>query len=136
VRATGTEFGRNSNETSYNKRGELKMGFEFHVHGFWLLGAVFFFLGGIFAGNLRWLYGTTQFSYGLSVVLTFVFFLIAGMLWISASVNARQEERTMTYVKTQECALRAYTNLEEDMPRPKYRGRDEEKATYLAKTQY
>ncbi len=69
------------------------MAFDWYVHGFWLFGAIFFFLGGLFAGNLRWLEGTTQFSFGISIILTFVFFLIAGMFWISASVNARQEER-------------------------------------------
>jgi hypothetical protein len=68
------------------------MSFDFHVHGLWILGAVFFFAGGIMAGNLEWIDGTTPTSFGISVVLIFVLFLIAGMLWISAAVNARQEE--------------------------------------------
>jgi len=69
------------------------MSFEFHVHGLWLLGTIFAFLGGLFAGNLRWLDGTTQFSYGLSLALTFIFLLLAGMFWISSAVNARREEQ-------------------------------------------
>lgn len=66
---------------------------DWFVHGLWLLGAVFFFLGSIIAGNLEWALGTNSTSYGVSAILGFVMFLIAGMCWISASVNARQEER-------------------------------------------
>ncbi len=69
------------------------MSFDWYVHGFWILGAVFFFFGGLFAGNLAWLEGTTVFSFGISAALTFIFFLLGGVFWISASVNARQEER-------------------------------------------
>ena len=68
------------------------MGFDFHVHGLWILGAVFFFAAGLMAGNLEWLEGTTPMSFGISVVLIFILFLIAGMFWISAAVNARHEE--------------------------------------------
>ncbi len=68
------------------------MSFDFHVHGLWILGALFFFAGGLMAGNLQWLEGTTPMSFGISVVLIFLLFLIAGMFWISASVNARHEE--------------------------------------------
>ncbi len=66
---------------------------DFYVQGFWVIGAVFFFLGGLFAGNLRWLEGTTDWSYGISIILTFAFFLLGGLFWISSAVNARQEER-------------------------------------------
>lgn len=74
------------------------MAFDFYVHGFWIIGAVFFFLGGLFAGNLRWLEGTTEFSFGVSVALTFVFFLLGGLFWISSAVNARQEEHVFEKV--------------------------------------
>jgi hypothetical protein len=67
---------------------------EFYVHGFWIIGTIFIFLGGLFAGNVRWLEGTTEFSYGLSIALTIIFFLLGGMFWISSAVNARNEERT------------------------------------------
>jgi hypothetical protein len=66
---------------------------DFYVHGFWIIGTFFFFLGGLFAGNLRWLEGTTDWSFGVSILLTFIFFLMAGMFWISSAVNARKEER-------------------------------------------
>ncbi len=68
------------------------MKFEFYVHGLWILGAVFFFLGGLIAGNIEWVEGTTTFSFWISVLLAFVLFLVAGMCWISAAVNARTEE--------------------------------------------
>jgi hypothetical protein len=69
------------------------MPFDFHVHGLWILGAVFMFIGGLVSGNVEWVEGTTEFSFGFSVLLAFVMFLIAGMCWISAAVNARQEMR-------------------------------------------
>ena len=67
------------------------MPFDFHIHGLWILGAVFMFIGGMIAGNIEWVEGTTPFSLGFSVLLAFVMFLVAGMLWISAAVNARHE---------------------------------------------
>jgi hypothetical protein len=72
------------------------MSFDFYVHGFWIIGAILFFFGGLFAGNLRWLEGTTEFSFVISVILAFVFFLLAAMFWISAAVNARKEETVRT----------------------------------------
>jgi hypothetical protein len=69
------------------------MGFDFHVHGLWILGSVFFFLGSMIAGNVEWVEGTTTLSYEISILISFVLFLIAGLLWISAAVNARHEMR-------------------------------------------
>jgi hypothetical protein len=69
------------------------MPFDFHVHGLWILGAVFMFVGGMIAGNVEWVEGTTPFSYGFSALLAFVMFLVAGLCWISSAVNARQEMR-------------------------------------------
>lgn len=81
------------------------MSFDFHVHGLWILGALFFFVAGIMAGNLQWVLGTNSVSYGISVVLIFLLFLIAAMFWISAAVNARHEEfRSYTH-KHQHCAV-------------------------------
>ena len=69
------------------------MTFEFHVHGLWILGAVFLFIGSLIAGNIEWVEGTTEFSFAFSALLAFVMLLIAGMCWISAAVNAKQEMR-------------------------------------------
>ena len=68
------------------------MGFDFHVHGRWVLGAAFFFVAGIMAGNLQWVAGTTEVSFAISVILIFLLFLVAAMFWISAAVNARNDE--------------------------------------------
>lgn len=71
----------------------INMGLDFYVHGLWILGAVFLLVGGLFAGNLQWLEGTTAASMSLSVILTFVLFLLGGLFWVSAAVNAREEQR-------------------------------------------
>ena len=60
---------------------------DFYVHGFC-----------IFAGNIRWLEGTTEFSFGLSMLLAFIFFLLGGMFWISSAVNARKEEKVFEQI--------------------------------------
>ncbi|MFH0832925.1 MAG: hypothetical protein V1900_04350 [Candidatus Aenigmatarchaeota archaeon] len=69
------------------------MPFDFHVHGLWILGSIFLFIGCLIASNIEWVVGTTDFSFWFSVILAFVMLLVAGMLWISASVNARHELR-------------------------------------------
>lgn len=68
------------------------MPFDFHVHGLWLLGTVFLFLGGMIAGNIEWVEGTTIFSFWLAILISVFMLLVAGMCWISAAVNARHEE--------------------------------------------
>ncbi|MBI2972013.1 MAG: hypothetical protein HYY37_06335 [Candidatus Aenigmarchaeota archaeon] len=67
--------------------------FDIYVHGFCILGAIFFFAGAFIAGNVEWVEGTTQSSFWLAALLAFVMFVLAGFLWVSAAVNARQEER-------------------------------------------
>ena len=67
--------------------------FDFYTHGLWLLGAVFFFVGAIIAGNLRWVEGTTEASFLLAILLSFSLFAVAGLLWISAGINAALERR-------------------------------------------
>lgn len=69
------------------------MGFDFHVHGLWILGSVFFLIGGLMSGNIEWVEGTTEASYWLSILLAFLMFLVAGMCWISSAVNARKEQK-------------------------------------------
>lgn len=69
------------------------MTFEFHVHGLWIIGAIVLLLGSMIAGNLEWVEGTTEASFILSIIIALVLILVAGMLWISAAVNARHEFR-------------------------------------------
>jgi membrane protein YdbS with pleckstrin-like domain len=65
----------------------------FYVQGLWILGSVFMLLGAVIAGNIEWVEGTTTWSFGISVLIAFAFFLVAGLCWISSAVNARKEER-------------------------------------------
>lgn len=67
--------------------------FDWYVHGLWILGSVFGFAGAMLAGNIEWVEGTTAASYGLTAVIAFLFFMLTGMCWISAAINARQEEK-------------------------------------------
>jgi hypothetical protein len=67
--------------------------FDWYVHGLWIIGAIFGFMGSMIAGNVEWVEGTTALSYSLATLIGFLFILVAGMLWISAAVNARQEEK-------------------------------------------
>ncbi len=69
------------------------MGFDFYVHGLWLLGSVTLFFGAMIAGNVEWIEGTTAWSFAIAVLLAFLLILIAGLFWISAAVNARPEMR-------------------------------------------
>ena len=67
------------------------MRFSFYVHGLWIIASVLYFLGAAIAGNLEYVEGTTQASFVLAVIITFMFFFFATALVISAAVNARQE---------------------------------------------
>lgn len=67
--------------------------FDWYVHGLWILGALFGFAGGMVAGNIEWAEGTNAVSYGLAALIAFLLILVAGMCWVSAAVNARQEEK-------------------------------------------
>ena len=67
------------------------MGFDYHVHGLWILGSVTGLVGSMLAGNVEWVEGTTEASFGISLLLAFLLILITGMCWISAATNARQE---------------------------------------------
>ena len=65
-------------------------GFDVHTHGLWLLGGIVIFVAALIAGNIEWALGTTTVSFWLSVLLSIVLFLIAGVLWISAAINYKK----------------------------------------------
>jgi hypothetical protein len=69
------------------------MGFDFYVHGLWILGSLTLFMGAMIAGNVEYIEGTTDFSFAVAVLLAFLLILVSGLFWISASVNARPEMR-------------------------------------------
>jgi len=66
------------------------MPFDPMVHGFWIIGSVFLAVSMLIFGNIEFAEGTTQFSYWFTLALAFVLLLLAGLLWISAAVNARR----------------------------------------------
>ncbi|MBI2583901.1 MAG: hypothetical protein HYW25_04495 [Candidatus Aenigmarchaeota archaeon] len=65
---------------------------DWYVHGLWILGALFAFFGVLLAGNLAWIEGTNIVSFTLSVIISFLLILVAGLMWISAGANAVQHE--------------------------------------------
>jgi len=67
--------------------------FDWYVHGLWILGSALGFAGSMLASNMEWVEGTTAVSYSIAALLSFLLILVAGMCWISAAVNARQEEK-------------------------------------------
>ncbi|MFH0948998.1 MAG: hypothetical protein V1802_00750 [Candidatus Aenigmatarchaeota archaeon] len=68
------------------------MNFDIYVHGLWLLGAIFFFTGALMAGNIEWAEGTTTFTFGTSVFVSFVLVVLGSALFISAAVNAADKK--------------------------------------------
>ncbi|MFH0837623.1 MAG: hypothetical protein V1870_05820 [Candidatus Aenigmatarchaeota archaeon] len=64
-----------------------------YVHGLWILGTIFAFLGAMIAGNVEWVVGTTLFSYWIAIILAFALLLVAGLCWISSAANIIREEK-------------------------------------------
>ncbi len=69
------------------------MAFDWYVQGLWIFGSVLLFLGALIAGNVEFVEGATEISFGLSVILAFILLLLGGMMLVSSAVNARHEER-------------------------------------------
>lgn len=69
------------------------MSFDFYVHGLWIVGSVAFIIASMIAGNIAFIEGTTELSYGISIAVSFILFLFGGLCWISAGVNAQKDMR-------------------------------------------
>jgi membrane protein YdbS with pleckstrin-like domain len=67
------------------------MKLDFNIYGFWAIGSICLLLGSMIAGNLAWIEGTTTSSYILSLVISLILLLTAGLFWISAAVNAKEQ---------------------------------------------
>jgi hypothetical protein len=65
------------------------MAFDFHVHGLWILGSITLMFASLIAGNVEWVEGTTPVSFILALLMSLALFLLSGLLWISAAINAR-----------------------------------------------
>jgi hypothetical protein len=55
----------------------------------WLLGGVFLLFGVWIINNLEFGIGVSEFSYAIAMIVSLVFILIAGLLWINTSVGVR-----------------------------------------------
>jgi len=70
------------------------MKFDFHIHGLWIIGAVLLFLASMIAGNFETgVLGSSPVSETIAIIISIVLYLMAGICWISAAVNAREETK-------------------------------------------
>jgi len=70
------------------------MRFDFHIHGLWIIGALVLFLASMIAGNFEAdALGSNLVSEVIAIVISIALFLLAGICWISAAVNAKEETK-------------------------------------------
>lgn len=65
------------------------------IVSFWILGTFCVLFGSMIAGHLEKTLGVTELGYFLALLISFVLFLIGGLLWISVAIavrEAREEE--------------------------------------------
>ena len=65
------------------------MGFDFHTHGLWILGSITIFIATLTASQIDWSYKASETGFVISGIISLVFFMISGVLWISAASNSR-----------------------------------------------
>ncbi|MCK5476490.1 MAG: hypothetical protein KAI55_01065 [Candidatus Aenigmarchaeota archaeon] len=58
----------------------------------WVIGSLFIFIGSWFAGHLRENIGLSIYSYMVIVVISFLFILLGGFMWIAIAVIVCHEE--------------------------------------------
>ena len=58
----------------------------------WVIGSLFIFVGSWFAGHLRENIGLSIYSYMVIVVISFLFILLGGFMWIAIAVIVCHEE--------------------------------------------
>jgi hypothetical protein len=56
----------------------------------WLIGGVFLLFGVWIINNLEYGIGVSEFSYAIAIIVSLIFILIAGLLWINTSVGVRR----------------------------------------------
>ncbi len=59
--------------------------------GAWVLGALLLAAGTWIIQNLKLEVGVSEFSYGLALLVAFIFFLLGGLAWISVAVATRRD---------------------------------------------
>lgn len=63
---------------------------NFKVALMWIVGAVFFLLGSVIAGNVQPGIGVDASGIALALLVAFVLFLVGGLLWISVAVASKK----------------------------------------------
>ncbi|RLG13385.1 MAG: hypothetical protein DRN66_04275 [Candidatus Nanohalarchaeota archaeon] len=58
----------------------------------WIIGSLFIFIGSWFAGHLRENIGLSGFAYAAIIVVSFLFILLGGFMWITIAVIICHEE--------------------------------------------
>ncbi len=56
----------------------------------WIVGGLFLLFGVWIINNLEFGIGVSDFSYALAIIVSLIFILIAGLLWINTSVGVRR----------------------------------------------
>jgi membrane protein DedA with SNARE-associated domain len=59
--------------------------------GSWIAGALLILAGTWIIQNLKLEVGVTELSYALALIVAFIFFLLAGLAWISVAVATRRD---------------------------------------------
>jgi len=57
---------------------------------FWVLGSICILLGSMIAGHLEKTLGVTDLGFGLALLISFVLFLVGGLLWISVAIAVKE----------------------------------------------
>ncbi len=63
---------------------------EIRLAVFWILGAVMICFASWILGHLNFVPGTTERSYFLAIVISFILVLFSGLLWIAVSVGVSE----------------------------------------------
>jgi len=57
---------------------------------FWILGTICIMVGSMISGHLEKTLGVTDLGYFLALLISFVLFLLGGLLWISVAIALRE----------------------------------------------
>jgi len=57
----------------------------------WIIGGIFLLFGVWIVRNLEFTIGVSEFSYAFAMVIALLFFLVAGMAWISVAVGTKHK---------------------------------------------
>ena len=64
---------------------------SFKLIATWLIGGVFLLFGVWIVNNLEFTIGVSEFSYAFAMVIALLFFLVAGLCWISVAVGTKHK---------------------------------------------